>query len=246
MPRPTGAVLRVSDALLRKIISEEYSPGLRLPSEVDLAAEFGCGRSTIREALRHLAGLNLVESRRGSGAVVLDYRREGRLELMPTWFQFGRFEHPLPAVIREMLRLRAMLACEAARLAALYATPSSLAAVRKQIEVAHTFRDKPLEHSLRELEIFRALTHASAMWPAAWLANAFIGPMREVHRIVAEPLSAVRTDWFDVMNDLMTRIERHDVDGAVAHLRRHFDQVDRQIAEGLEGIFARIHDRGSP
>ncbi len=246
MPRPIGAVLRVADALVRKIISEEYSPGLRLPSEVDLATEFGCGRSTIREALRHLAGLNLVQSRRGSGAVVLDYRREGGLELMPEWFKYGRFEHPLPVIVAEMLRMRAMLACEAARLAALYAKPEALALVRKQIEAAHALRDKPLEHSLRELDIFRGLTHASAIWPATWLANAFIGPMREVHRIVANPLAAVQDNWLEVMNELMSLVDKHDADGAVALLRRHFEGVDRQIAEGLQGIFARSHERGSP
>jgi GntR family transcriptional regulator, transcriptional repressor for pyruvate dehydrogenase complex len=246
MPRPTGAVMRVADALLRRIISEEYSPGLRLPSEVDLATEFGCGRSTIREALRHLAGLNLVQSRRGSGAVVLDYRREGGLELMPDWFKYGRFEHPLPVIVGEMLRMRGMLACEAARLAALYARPDALVVIRKQIEAAHAVRDKPLDHALRELEIYRSLTHASAMWPATWLANAFIGPMREHHRIVANPLTAVQDNWRDVMNELMAMVDKHDADHAIAHLRSHFERVDRQIAEGLQGIFARSHERGSP
>lgn len=238
--------MRVADKLLRRIISEEYSPGLRLPSEVDLAVEFGCGRSTIREALRHLAGLNLVQSRRGSGAVVLDYRREGGLELMPDWFRYGKFEHPLPTIVAEMLRMRAMLACEAARLAALYARREALVSVRKQIEIAHALRDNPLEHSLRELDIFRGLTHASAMWPATWLANAFIGPMREVHRIVANPLAAVQANWLDVMNELMELVEKRDADGAVRHLRQHFEHVDGQIAEGLQGIFARSDERGTP
>ena len=246
MPRPTGAVMRVADTLLRRIISDDYSPGLRLPAEVDLATEFKCGRSTIREALRHLAGLNLIQSRRGSGAVVLDYRREGGLELMPEWFKYGRFEHPLPIVIGEMLHMRAMLACEAARLAASYARPEALVPLRRQIEQAHALRDQPLEHSLLELELYRSMTQASAMWPATWLANAFVGPMREVHRIVANPLGAVPDAWLASMNTLMALIEKHDADGAVLHLRRHFEVVDRKIAEGLAGIFSRNQERGSP
>ncbi len=237
MPKPTGAVLRVADLLIQRIVSEEYSPGLRLPSEVDLATEFSCGRSTIREALRHLAGLNLVQSRRGSGAVVLDYRREGGLELMATYFQYGRFEHPLPVIVAEMLRMRTMLACEAARLAAMYARPEALVPVKRKIDLAHAVRDNPQEHALRELDVFRVMTHASAMWPAAWLANAFIGPMREVHRLVANPLSAVQPDWHDVMSELMTIIEQRCADEAVAHLRSHFDKVDRQIEGDLAVIF---------
>ncbi len=238
MPKPTGAVLRVADVLLQRIVSEEYSPGLRLPSEVDLSLEFSCGRSTIREALRHLAGLNLVQSRRGSGAVVLDYRREGVLELMAPYFQHGRFDHPLPVLVGEMLRMRTMLACEAARLAAMYARPESLVPVRKKIELAHAVRDNPQEHSLRELDVFRSMTHASAIWPAAWLANAFTGPMREVHRLVANPLAAVQPDWLEVMNALMDFIERRRAEEAVAHLRKHFQRVDRQIEDALAVMFS--------
>jgi DNA-binding FadR family transcriptional regulator len=239
MSSPTGAVLRVADELLRRIVADEYSPGLRLPAEVDLAAEFGCGRSTIREALRHLAGMNLVQSRRGSGAVVLDFRREGGLELMPVWFHVGRMEHPLPVIVVEMLRMRAALACEAARLAALYATPATLAPVRRLIERAESLVDKPVEHSLAELEIFRALTQASSIWPAAWLANAFIRPMREVHRMVAEPVDAVPADWPDVMAVLLGHVERRDAEGAVAHLGCHFERVDRKLTDSLQAIFAR-------
>ena len=238
MPKPTGAVLRVADVLLQRIVSEEYSPGLRLPSEVDLALEFSCGRSTIREALRHLAGLNLVQSRRGSGAVVLDYRREGVLELMAPYFRHGRFDHPLPVIVGEMLRMRTMLACEAARLAAMYARPDTLLAVRKKIELAHAARDNPQEHALRELEVFRAMTHASAIWPAAWLANAFTAPMREVHRLVADPLAAVQPDWLETMNALMDLIEQRRPEEAVAYLRQHFARVDRQIEDVLAMLFS--------
>ncbi len=238
-------MLRVADILIRRIVSEEYSPGLRLPSEVDLAVEFACGRSTVREALRHLAGLNLVQSRRGSGAVVLDYRREGGLELLAPFFQFGRLDHPLPVIVSEMLRMRSLLACEATRLAALYAKSETLAHVRRQIELAHSVRDKPQEHALRELDVFRAMTHASAIWPAAWLANAFLGPMREVHRVVANPLSAVQPDWLDVMNELMGRVQAGEAQSAVAHLRAHFERVDRQVAEGLAVLLSRNDQGGS-
>ncbi len=238
MPKPTGIVLRVADILIQRIVSEEYSPGLRLPSEVDLSIEFSCGRSTVREALRHLAGLNLVQSRRGSGAVVLDFRREGVMELMAPYFQHGKFDHPLPVIVAEMLRMRTMLACEAARLAAMYARPETLLPVRRKIEVCHAVRDNPQEHALKELDVFRAMTQSSAIWPAAWLGNAFTAPMREVHRLVAGPLSAVPPDWLETMNALMELIEKHRAEEAVAHLRQHFDRVDRQIESSLDILFA--------
>jgi DNA-binding FadR family transcriptional regulator len=223
---------------MKRVVADEYSPGLRLPAETDLAAQFGCGRSTVREALRHLASLNLVQSRRGSGAVVLDYRREGVLDLVPTWFEVGRFEHPLPVIVREMLHMRAHLGCEAARLAALYARAGSLAPARKLVEAADAARERPSEHAALELDLFRALVQSSLIWPAAWFANHFIRPMRDVNRMVAGQLDAVPADWRQVMDRLMELIEQRDASGAVEHLRAHFARVDRTIERGLEELFA--------
>src|ERR1700743_2107326 len=47
-----------------------YKPGDKLPSEPELMAEFGVGRSTIREAVRILANTGHVTVRQGSGRMV--------------------------------------------------------------------------------------------------------------------------------------------------------------------------------
>lgn len=230
---------------MKRVVADEYSPGLRLPAEVDLAVEFGCGRSTVREALRHMASLNLVQSRRGSGAVVLDFRREGVLDLMPIWLQVGNFEHPLPVILREMLHMRAYLGCEAARLAALYGRPQSIAVLRKAVEAADAVRESPSDHSMRELDLFQAMVHASAIWPAAWFANHFIRPMREINRVVAGQIGSVPEDWRTVMDELVDRIERRDASGALSHLRAHFERVDVRIEAELDQILAGLSQGGA-
>ncbi len=56
---------------LRELIdSGRYSPGGRLPSERSLSEDLRVGRSTIREALRTLEALGLIELRQGRGAYV--------------------------------------------------------------------------------------------------------------------------------------------------------------------------------
>ena len=47
-----------------------YQPGDKLPSEPELMAQFGVGRSTIREAIRILANTGLLTVRQGSGTLV--------------------------------------------------------------------------------------------------------------------------------------------------------------------------------
>jgi GntR family transcriptional repressor for pyruvate dehydrogenase complex len=239
MLEPSGAVARVATVLLRRIVGDEYSPGLRLPSELDLAAELSCGRSTVREALRHLAGMNLVQSRQGSGAVVLDWRREGTLDLLPAYLQAGRFDQPVPVVVLELLRLRRLLACEAARLASLYASPQSLVPVRRRIEAAEAVRTRPLEHSLHELEIFRALIQASAIWPMVWMSNVIMRAFAAVNRLVAVELDAVRDDWRPTMDALLELVERRDAQGAVALLEEFFERSDADVSRRLAELFAR-------
>jgi GntR family transcriptional regulator, transcriptional repressor for pyruvate dehydrogenase complex len=55
----------VAAKLRRRILSGELPTGARLPSEPELSAEFGVGRSTVREALKVLASQNLVTTTRG-------------------------------------------------------------------------------------------------------------------------------------------------------------------------------------
>ncbi|HYW51919.1 MAG TPA: GntR family transcriptional regulator, partial [Gemmatimonadaceae bacterium] len=45
----------------------EWPVGTRLPTESELMAEFGVGRSTVREAVRTLARTGLVQVRQGDG-----------------------------------------------------------------------------------------------------------------------------------------------------------------------------------
>lgn len=67
----------ISGTLSGEIAEGLYPPGVRLPSEAQLAGRFGVNRHTVRRALAALAEAGLVHSRRGAGVFVaarpLDY-----------------------------------------------------------------------------------------------------------------------------------------------------------------------------
>ncbi|MEF2070135.1 GntR family transcriptional regulator [Consotaella aegiceratis] len=56
--------------LLRRINDREWLPGSMLPSETELAAEFGCARTTVNRAMRELADAGLLDRRRKAGTRV--------------------------------------------------------------------------------------------------------------------------------------------------------------------------------
>lgn len=69
--RPPPLNERIATALRDAIASGEYGIGSLLPSESVLCATFEASRFTVREALRKLADLGLIETRRGAGSTVM-------------------------------------------------------------------------------------------------------------------------------------------------------------------------------
>ncbi len=53
-------------------MSGELKPGMKIPSENELAQSFGVGRSTVREAVRILVAYGILEIRRADGTYVCD------------------------------------------------------------------------------------------------------------------------------------------------------------------------------
>ena len=74
---------RAARELRTAILSGDYSPGDRLPSERELSEQFDVDRHTLRSAVHELELLGLIQRRRGAGAHVLPYRETASLDLVP-------------------------------------------------------------------------------------------------------------------------------------------------------------------
>ncbi|MCC7078335.1 MAG: FadR family transcriptional regulator [Acidimicrobiia bacterium] len=85
----------VTEQIRGAIIAGEVEPGSLLPSERELALQFGVNRTTIRESLQALELLGLVSRRQGVGARVLDFHETGSLDLLPYILlaEDGSFRH---------------------------------------------------------------------------------------------------------------------------------------------------------
>lgn len=108
--------------LLDRVRSGEWSLGEKLPGETTLAPQLGVGRSTVREAIRQLAGRGVLESRQGSGVFVT------ALDVPEDWDAVLR-----RADIAAVLEARIAIETEAAALAAERRTPADLRAIRRSL-----------------------------------------------------------------------------------------------------------------
>ncbi|PEZ10517.1 GntR family transcriptional regulator [Bacillus sp. AFS018417] len=68
---------------IRSIIKEDgLEAGNRLPSERELSARLNVGRSSVREALRALELVGLIETRRGEGTFIRNFYENGLVQLI--------------------------------------------------------------------------------------------------------------------------------------------------------------------
>src|SRR5436309_8797990 len=73
---------QIKDALLQRILQGTYAPGERIV-EIRVAHEFGVSQAPVREALRELEILRLIESEPFRGARVRGMRPEEIAEIYP-------------------------------------------------------------------------------------------------------------------------------------------------------------------
>ncbi|WPB56534.1 FadR/GntR family transcriptional regulator [Xylophilus sp. GOD-11R] len=117
---------RVANALDAEIRAGRLLPGAKLPTEAELAEQFGVSRTSVREAVSRLKSLGMVDSRQGSGMFV----REGGLP--PLSFD-SRLTSSQAAVI-QMVEVRRALEAEVAGLAAERRNADDLVRIRSAIE----------------------------------------------------------------------------------------------------------------
>lgn len=114
---------QAADLLLARIRSGEWQLGQKLPGETTLGPQLGVGRSTVREAIRQLAGRGVLTTRQGAGVFVT------ALDAPEDW----------DAVLRRtdivsVIEARIAIESEAASLAATRRTATDVRAIRRALD----------------------------------------------------------------------------------------------------------------
>jgi GntR family transcriptional regulator, transcriptional repressor for pyruvate dehydrogenase complex len=119
-----AAVGQIRDAIL----SGDIAAGDELPSERELALQLGINRTTVRDVLTHLELLGIIQRQHGRRCRVLDYRRNGSLELIPHLVRLG-----IPGIGRSIREATAITYEGTAALAAERRSGQGLVALKRAI-----------------------------------------------------------------------------------------------------------------
>lgn len=126
-----GILLQIHELVQEK----NLRPGDKLPSERELSEQLGAGRSSVREALRALELLGLIETRRGEGTFLRHYRHNRLIDIL------GFFILRDYKTKKDLIEMRKVLELDAVRMACRRATAKHfeemeriLAAAEERIE----------------------------------------------------------------------------------------------------------------
>jgi len=140
--RVTRASEDVVEQVKSAIFSGRFSPGERLPSEREMAEQFGLSRMTIRDALRILESAGMVEIKLGAagGAFVREPNLDPFHNSLSSMLRFKK------ATILELAEARKIVETATAELAAQRATAEDLEALRRAVDSAKIAREEGDPH----------------------------------------------------------------------------------------------------
>lgn len=194
-----SAVEACVDAVRERILGGGLAPGMRLPSERELATTLGVNRLTLRSALARLSASNLLHVRQGSGYVVRSWRREGGPDLLAGLVELAKNDGERLAIASDLLAVRRQIALAVlerlARGVDLEARASIASAVARFATLAR--EDAAIELLAEaDLDVMSAITLATGSPVFALCMNPISGVLRATHGLreamFATPLENVR------------------------------------------------------
>ena len=122
--RASALPAKVANALLQRILSEEFPAGAPLPTERELQEQYQVSRPVVREAIKWLDSRGLISTRSGYGAVVGSDLTGAATNAVLLAF------HRSNVCTEDLLRTREVLEPEIAALAAQHATPPQIRQIK--------------------------------------------------------------------------------------------------------------------
>jgi GntR family transcriptional repressor for pyruvate dehydrogenase complex len=212
----------IIDDIRASIASGELELGSRLPNERELARHFGVSQPTVREAVRALDAMGLVEVKHGSGVFVAANVHDfvfTTLNMLLQVQQVGVFD---------VLQIREVLGEYSAARAATEASEGAVATIAAAEELCRAADS--VEATAQAVIAFQAACSAAARNPLLFALETFLIKITMQLQVMAEggrgpAFWKAQTDRFDEhRTQLLERIRAHDEQGAVAAMKAYLGE----------------------
>jgi GntR family transcriptional repressor for pyruvate dehydrogenase complex len=225
-PRETP-LAEITRKLLSYLLSGEIQPGSKIPGERHLAEALGVGRSSVREAIKSLSLLGLLEVRQGDGT----YLSRSGSDLLPRVIEWGLLlDEPN---IADLLEARSAIEVIAAGLAAERADEEQIAAIRRRLDAMRTAGTNVDAYVEADIAFHLEVAQSSGNEVYASLVTS----LRSLLRIWADRVlhHAGETHTSLAMHEpIVKAIAAKDADAARNAMQAHMDRAHRRLRQALD------------
>lgn len=218
----------VSAEIERSILNGALKPGMPLPTEQELADQFGVNRSTIREAIRQIEQEGLLQRREGRRLFVT---LPGLYDFAPRAMRMLMMQH---ATFQELWDVAVVLEPLAAKLAAQHATDADLDELSQNLAATTRLMDEKTHSAaqstaLIELDVaFHALIARVSRNRALILAREPVSLLyNPALSQLQSPLPQSQKRNLEAHRHIMEALHKRDADKAEQWMRKHMIDFQR-------------------
>ncbi|MEU9592035.1 FadR/GntR family transcriptional regulator [Streptomyces sp. NPDC048219] len=223
--------MAVTDEAIEKIkgmiVSGALRPGDRLPRESELAAGLGLSRNSLREAVRALSLIRILDVRQGDGTYVTSLDPQLLLEALGFVVDFHRDD-----TVLEFLAVRRILEPAATAMAASRIDERELDALADRLE---GLGDAPSVEELvaADLEFHRAVVRASGNSVLSSLLEGLSGPTARARVLRGRTEDGAIARTLDEHRAILAALRERDAEAARSWATVHIASVERWLRSTL-------------
>jgi GntR family transcriptional repressor for pyruvate dehydrogenase complex len=228
---PEAIAAEILDLLRQK----DLSAGDKLPPERELAEMLGVSRPSLREALRALSIMKVVEVRQGDGTYVSELKPEELVDHLEFVFMLD------DSNLMQLFEARKIVETGNVSLAAGRISDEELSALRACLEELERRVDDAEAFMAADIELHRIICDA-ARNPVLGRFMASISALSRASRQKTTQVRAVRETALEHHREIVAALEARDPEAAGSAMRHHLEHVEqmyRELAPGGENVIER-------
>lgn len=206
------------------LIRGDWKAGERIPAERELAQKLNVGRSSLREALKALEIMGMIETRLGEGTYVC---KRSRFLSGPLLWAITSSSEP---EAHELVEARVLIETELAGLAAERSTPGNLKTMAEQIVLMENSLQDSASFAKADIEFHIAIGEAAKN---SVLVNALLLIRNLLHQWVLKSLAApgIPRKAFRQHKEIFAAIAAHKNDLARTAMRTHLNDMAKPLLQ---------------
>ena len=231
--RTSTITQKIIDQIRTAILEGKLKPGDILPPEKELVEQFGVSKQTLRESLRALEHMGLIDVKKGigGGAHIVEVDIEVTKQSLANFLYFKNLS------IENLSELRKLIEPHAAGKAAEAIPKEDLRILGELNDRARENLEKKFmqEMSRNEINFHRVIAQATNN-PILVLILDFVEDLLEDFKAVLKPDMAFSKSVLDAHDRIYAAICDNNPERAAAEMRRHVQDVEDHLAKLKEDI----------